>query len=54
MGQTIHRAVEKSYSGALIDLHSTPERHWQASKEADRVIVFGINSDFLGMHTLNN
>ncbi len=53
-GRQFVEAVERAYSGTPIDLNSTPERHWEASEEADRVIVFGINSDFLGMNTPND
>ena len=44
----------KAYAGKGIDLHSTPERHWEAMRGVDRAIAFGINSKFLGMHTPND
>ncbi len=37
-----------------IDLHVTPNRHWQAMEQASRAIVFGINSIALQMSTLND
>src|SRR5688572_14700348 len=54
-GKVFSDAVESGRSGhGEIDLHVTPERHLAAMKEADRVIVFGINSIALGMNTPND
>jgi predicted TIM-barrel fold metal-dependent hydrolase len=53
-GEEFTRAFGKAYSGAGIDLHTTPERHWRAMEKVDKAIVFGINSKFLKMNTPND
>ncbi len=52
-GDVFLNAFAVSYKGSGIDLHVTPDRHWKASEAADKVIVFGINSQFLKMQTPN-
>lgn len=39
--------------GNPIDLHVPPERHWDAMKSVDRVIVFGIRAFHSGLTTPN-
>ncbi len=53
-GEVFLNEFAVAYKKSGIDLHVTPERHWKASASADKVIVFGINSQFLKMHTPND
>lgn len=54
-GPTFLEQVPNANNAAAgIDLHVTPERHWAAMAEADKAIVFGINSLALDMHTSND
>jgi predicted TIM-barrel fold metal-dependent hydrolase len=53
-GEEFTRPFSGAYKGKGIDLHTTPERHWDAMKGVDKVIAFGINSTFLRMHTPND
>lgn len=53
-GEEFTRAFAGAYKGMGIDLHCTPERHWKAMEEVGKVIVFGINSQFLKMNTPND
>ena len=54
-GPQFTQAFERTYKGSGIDLHTTPERHWnEGVRGVDRAIVFGINSLALQMHTPND
>jgi len=52
-GPVIQEAMGRAHSKFAVDLHVTPERHWQAMAGVDKAIVFGINSLSLQMHTPN-
>ena len=54
-GQIFLEVVESGRGGhGTLDLHVTPERHWEEMEEASRAVVFGINSIALGMNTPND
>ena len=54
-GRTFLEVVESGRGGhGTLDLHVTPERHWEEMEEASRAVVFGINSIALGMNTPND
>ncbi len=53
-GPQFSQAIELTYPPDVLDINVTPERHWEAEKTADRVIVFGINSIAMEMCTPND
>ena len=53
-GPQFQAAIKLNYPSGTLDIDVTPERHWQSEQRADRVIVFGINSVAMEMHTPND
>ena len=53
-GPYFQNAVARNYEVGDLDIHVTPERHWDEMSRADRAIVFGINSIALEMNTPND
>lgn len=45
-----HKVADRNQTQSL---GVTPEEHWQASQAADRVIVFGLNAEYLQMKVPN-
>jgi hypothetical protein len=53
-GPVFAEAFGGAYKGSGIDLDGTPDKHYAATGQADRVVVFGINSISMQMCTPND
>lgn len=53
-GPIFNEAFGRANAAHGVDLHVTPQRHFQAMAGVDRAIVFGINSISLKMNTPND